>query len=300
MWTNPSQQLLAETLKQYSKEDFSTFEVMFDQMIAAIKRRNAIEKNIENTPLIKNVLASEFKDLTWADSPDALSDRLLRIKSLQLQTAEKINLESKDQFMQRLAKRRLKHESDFTDCSSTEKQQLILSYVLKATSSALDSQTLYFTPTEAGHFMMQVQQKLFGIGAQLRDDLVGFSIMHLVEGSPASQANKLKIGDRIIAVDNEPVVGMDIVEAVELIDVSRLGVGNLRVKRDQFRHVGELGERCHFLEGATIGRQFHIVDGATERRGPSIEGIEATLPQPVQLQVALHRPEFGHGVGHRR
>ena len=65
--------------------------------------------------------------------------------------------------------------------------------------------------------MIQVQQRLFGIGAQLRDDLIGFTVVRIVEGSPASQSNKLKVGDKIIAVDEEPVVGMDIVEAVELI-----------------------------------------------------------------------------------
>src|SRR6185503_9906783 len=87
----------------------------------------------------------------------------------------------------------------------------------KATSSALDSQTIYFTPSEANQFMIQVQQKLFGIGAQLRDDLSGFTIVRVVEGSPASQMNKLKIGDRIIAVNQEPIVGLEITEAVELI-----------------------------------------------------------------------------------
>jgi carboxyl-terminal processing protease len=76
---------------------------------------------------------------------------------------------------------------------------------------------MYFTPSEANQFMMQVQQRLFGIGAQLRDDLTGLTIMRILENSPASVDNKLKVGDRIIAVGNEPVVGMDIVEAVELI-----------------------------------------------------------------------------------
>ena len=65
--------------------------------------------------------------------------------------------------------------------------------------------------------MVQVQQRLFGIGAQLRDNLNGFTIVRLLDGGPASIGNKLKINDRIIAVNREPVVGMDITEAVELI-----------------------------------------------------------------------------------
>lgn len=65
--------------------------------------------------------------------------------------------------------------------------------------------------------MIQVQQRLFGIGAQLRDDLDGLSVIRIIENSPASQSNKLKINDKIIAVDFEPVIGMEITEAVELI-----------------------------------------------------------------------------------
>lgn len=216
-WIHPSKELLSQTLDGYKKEDFSLFEKIHDQMLSAIDRRTELEKRIENAPLFKNVQTAEFKDIKWAKTPDELSDRLLKIKSVQLQTAEKFIPETKDQFLQRLSKRRLNREAELAGGSKPERKQLILSYVLKATSSALDSQTIYFTPSEASQFMIQVQQKLFGIGAQLRDDLSGFTVVRIVEGSPASQGNKLKIGDKIISVDQEPVVGMDITEAVELI-----------------------------------------------------------------------------------
>ncbi len=216
-WIHPSQIILNQVLEGYKREDFSVFEQIHEKMIIAIERRNKWEKDLEKMTLIKNVQSSEFKDLKWAKSPEELTLRLLKIKSLQLQTAEKISAETKDQFFQRLSKRRRNRESELAGVSINEKKQLVLSYVLKATSSALDSQTIYFTPNEASQFMMQIQQRLFGIGAQLRDDLSGLTVIRLLEGSPASQANKLKIGDRIVAVDQETIVGMDITEAVELI-----------------------------------------------------------------------------------
>lgn len=231
-WLNPSQDLLAQTLEGYKKEDFSLFELMHEKMITAIARRNKLEKELESAPLFKNVQSSEFKDIKWAKTPNELNDRLLKIKSLQLQTAEKISPETKEQFFQRLSKRRLNRESELAGTTPIERKQLVLSYVLKATSSALDSQTLYFTPNEASQFMIQVQQRLFGIGAQLRDDLSGFSVMRIVEGSPAAQVNKLKVGDKIVAVDQEPVVGMDIVEAVELIRGPQGSNVNLTVLRE--------------------------------------------------------------------
>ena len=63
---------------------------------------------------------------------------------------------------------------------------------------------------------IQVQQRLFGIGVQLRDDLNGFTIVKIIEGGPAS-GTALRVNDRIIAIDAEPVVGLDIMEMVELI-----------------------------------------------------------------------------------
>jgi len=216
-WLQPDQELVRATLEGYRKEDFSTFESIHSKMVDAIVRRNELEKEIEISELPKDIKPIELKDIKWTQSKEELTERILHIKALQLQTADKIDPETKSQFIQRIHKRRLNREGELLGSSAKEREQIILSYILKATSAALDSQTMYFTPSEANQFMIQVQQRLFGIGAQLRDDLNGFSIVRIVEGGPASLGNKLKVGDKIIAVDHEPVVGMEITEAVELI-----------------------------------------------------------------------------------
>jgi carboxyl-terminal processing protease len=216
-WIHPSEELLQKALEGYHKEDFSTFEEIHQTMIAAVERRNELEKIAADTPLPKDVQASEFKSLTWAEGKEQLLERIVRIKALQANTAAKIDPETCQQFLQRLSKRRAKREEEILASSPAERKKTVLANVLKATSSALDSQTAYFTPAEANQFMIQVQQRLFGIGAQLRDDLNGFSVVRILEGSPASLPSKLKNGDKIIAVNHEPVVGMEITEAVELI-----------------------------------------------------------------------------------
>lgn len=216
-WTDPSENLLKTTLVQYNRENFAAFEEIYNQMLLAIDRRNALEEMLETSLLPEDVSPLEFKDIQWAKDIETLKERLLRIKSLQLRTASKINPDIRDQFLQRLTKRRLCRENDLKGKTAQERQSSILSHTLKSISSALDSQTIYFTPAEANQFMIQVQQRLFGIGAQLRDDLIGLTVVHILEKSPASLPDKLKIGDRIVAVNNEPIVGLDIIEAVELI-----------------------------------------------------------------------------------
>lgn len=216
-WLEPTDSLLDQVLKEYNASDFHTFEEIHAQMVKAIHRRHELDKKIDLSRLPKHVKAEEFKDMKWTTSEEELLNRLIRIKALQGETAAKLNEETKERSLQRIAKRQAKYEDDLLTTDPIQKQRLILSDILKATSSALDAHTAYFTPDEAAQFMINVQQRLFGIGAQLRDDLNGFTIVKMVEGGPAALGKELKLKDRIIAVNGEPVVGMDIVDAVDLI-----------------------------------------------------------------------------------
>lgn len=216
-WTDPSDEMLEQTIVDYRQERFSHFEAIHEAFLPAVERRNALEELLTDAELPKNVQPSEFKELTWLKTEDELSQRLLRIRALQLDSMDKLDQGTRDQFLSRLQKRRKNRESELTADSHKQRHQQVLSFVLKSVSGALDSQTAYFTPAEANQFMIQVQQRLFGIGAQLRDDLNGFTITRILEGGPPTTIEYLKVGDKIIGVNQEPVVGMDIVEAVELI-----------------------------------------------------------------------------------
>jgi carboxyl-terminal processing protease len=193
-WWNPSEEILQKALDGYKVSNFSIFEKMHETFTEVISRRANLEAQVQKRGLVSGVKSEEFKELSWALDEEALLDRLVRIRSLQMESLGKID------------------EKD-----SMEKARLVLSYVLKAITSSLDAHTNYFTPSEANQFMIQVQQRLFGIGVQLRDDLDGLSIQRILENSPASQSHKIRINDKIIAVNGEPVVGLDITEAVELI-----------------------------------------------------------------------------------
>ncbi|MCP5503871.1 MAG: PDZ domain-containing protein [Chlamydiales bacterium] len=218
LWESPKDELLEGLISDYKKENFEPYEEIYQVMIDAIKRRNILEKKIAALPLPENAKASDFKDITWAKDEKELESRLLKLRALQLETADQLEIDSKEQFMQRLTKRRVSREDEVVQGGKKKLQkQQMLAYFLKSLSSALDSHTVYFTPQEANQFMVQVQQRLFGIGAQLRDDLTGFTLVRLLEGGPALRDGQLKAGDKIIAVNHEPVAGMDIIEAVDLI-----------------------------------------------------------------------------------
>lgn len=217
VWLNPSESMLKGAISGYKSGDFSTFIEIHNKFLTAIARRGALEEKVSQKTLPQGVKSEEFKDLSWAKDEAELEERISRIKSLQLDAAVKLDEELKGKFFQRLEKRRLNREAEFSAENQEEQLKLVLSCVLKSITSSLDAHTNYFTPSEANQFMIQVQQRLFGIGAQLHDDLDGLLVKRILENSPASQSNKIRINDKIIAVNHEPVVGLDITEAVELI-----------------------------------------------------------------------------------
>lgn len=216
-WLEPSEQLLQNIQDQYQRNDFHAFEEIHEAMVRAIQRRHELEKQITQEELPKHVNSEEFKDMKWTTNEHDLLNRITRIKALQVETTSKLNEELKEKSLQRIAKRQAKYEEEILTTDPLQKQRLILSNFLKAAAFSLDSHTAYFTPDEAAQFMINVQQRLFGIGAQLRDDINGFTVIKIIEGGPAAEGKELKVKDRIIAVNGEPVVGMDIIDAVELI-----------------------------------------------------------------------------------
>ncbi|HMB43564.1 MAG TPA: PDZ domain-containing protein, partial [Luteimonas sp.] len=71
---------------------------------------------------------------------------------------------------------------------------------LNAYTSAIDPHTDYFDPRTAERFNQSMSLSLEGIGAvlQKQDDVV--LIREVVTGGPAARSNKLKAGDRVVAV----------------------------------------------------------------------------------------------------
>jgi len=255
VWLNPSEGLLQETIREYKAGNFENFEEILILFRQAIKRRQQIDRELADAELPSHVDPEEFKDMQWTKNEKELKDRLLRIRGLQIETARKLNDELKEVSLQRIAKRQSKYEEEFLDHDKEHQQRLLFTKVLKATAASLDTHTTYFTPEEANQFIINVQQRLYGIGAQLRDDLNGFRITKIVEGGPAHQGKELKLHDRIIAVDGVPVVGMDITEAVALIR----GEENTPVVLTVIRETEKNGEKQEETLDITVVRQEVII-----------------------------------------
>ncbi len=241
----------AEELQgQVVEGDYQTFFAIHEQMIHAIKRRERLEAKLQALPLPENVSIEEFKEIAWVESEEELLDRLQRIKALQMHAASKLDISVRDKALQRIEKKRLSREEEL----SAKDERLVFSNILKACASSFDAHTAYFTPAEATQFMIQVQQRLFGIGVQLRDNLDGFTVVKVIEGGPASATSLMK-DDRIIAIDEEPVVGMEILDAVALIRGEAGSSVMITVLREEEVHEIEITRGEVVIQEARIDSQ---------------------------------------------
>lgn len=228
-----SDEMCQKIKNDIEKEDFMIFEKIYNTMVSAITRRNRLEEDIPLAPSEKKISLEEFKNANWPETEEMLTDRLIQLRILQTESCLQDG-KAREQLVQRITKKRLIKEQELISYSPEFQKKHMLSLILKSFASSLDSYTVYFTPTETQSFIIQVQQRLFGIGAQLRDDLNGFTVVRLLEGSPVEKCGLIKKGDRIIAVNEEPVVGLDIVDAVELIRGPKGSAVTLTFSREHF------------------------------------------------------------------
>ena len=114
-YINPSESLLSSALRGYGSGDFSLFSEIHSLFLKAIERRSLIEEKVSQQTLPKDVKSEEFRDLVWVESEEALQDRVARIRSLQLEVTAKLEDEIKGKFFQRIEKRRLNREAEFSE-----------------------------------------------------------------------------------------------------------------------------------------------------------------------------------------
>jgi len=97
-------------------------------------------------------------------------------------------------------------EHDYVDPAQREK---LLDGAIRGMVAELDPHSSYMNPEEYADFLNDTEGKFGGIGVEvdIRDDEV--TVISPIEGSPAERAGILP-GDRILAVDGKPLMGIRI------------------------------------------------------------------------------------------
>jgi len=216
-YLEPSEKLIDLVVKDYRRGSFETYAKIHKLAKLAIERRRLIDDYLDSKASQVEAKWIDFRKAPYVESTEQLIDRIANIHALQMESAKQVSAEAQTSFKKSLKRARRHWEEQILGASKEESDAFLYTYVIKAIAGALDSQTSFFTPREARIFVSSMQQKLFGIGVQLRDNFNGLRVIEIIPGGPADQAKTLQVGDRIVAVDKEPIVGLHIIDAVEKI-----------------------------------------------------------------------------------
>ncbi len=114
-------------------------------------------------------------------------------------------------------------------CLGISPSSVVLEYLCGATNS-LDVYSAYLTPDQLAEVYSQIEGNFVGLGIELRMNDNELVIVRVISGSPAQKAG-IRDGDRIIAVDGQPVAEMSTNEAANLLQ----GKANTTVRLDLAR-----------------------------------------------------------------
>lgn len=216
-YINPSDNFLTVATEDYNHENFTFFSTLYGTFLQAIERRHSIEDSISYKNLPKAVEYKTIEEMGHPKCEEECKMKLRMIKALQEDAISNLSEDKQERQRAYILKKRLNQEKEMITESNLQRTRMVHAYFLKSVAEALDSHTTYFTPHEAKQFIVHIQQRLFGIGAVLSDTMDGLSVEKVIKGGPAFKDKSLKKGDKIIAVNNSSIIGMDLSEAVDLI-----------------------------------------------------------------------------------
>jgi carboxyl-terminal processing protease len=154
-------------------------------------------------------IESDAKNMVYSKTTEELKDRWRKTIKLNFLSA-RADGDKDEETREKLHKR---YRTYYKIRSQTDVYELLEMYLTSLTS-ALDPHTSYMAPREKDNFDMHISLKLKGIGATLRADDGSTIVEMIVPGGAADKDGRLKIGDDIVAVQQE-----DGSPAVETLDM---------------------------------------------------------------------------------
>lgn len=90
-------------------------------------------------------------------------------------------------------------------------------HILKAMSKSLDVHSGYYSPKEAYDIRASLKKEFSGIGVVLREEFDGIYIADVICGAPAHRSQKIGVGDSLIGLNDESIVGKDFDEILDMM-----------------------------------------------------------------------------------
>ncbi len=225
----PALQLEA-IIQQYRQNDFSMFSKLNDVIQKAIRRERRLRQQLmENKEALfdshRPELDSEKEEwqdpdlkTPFAKDQDELKERIKQ-RFLFFIDAEKKHfgktvvmrhqdktLKIYERYLRGQENHYLYEDEENKPLNPAQQENLFILHVLKALTSSLDAHTTFYDNAEAYDMKVRLEKAFEGIGVILQQNGEGSVIIsQVLKGGPADKNGTLRVGDRVLSVNQQPV-----------------------------------------------------------------------------------------------
>lgn len=201
-----------------AKADCSFISEIHKVFLARVKERSAYADTLLTKPFAFNVAEDmAIGKQEWSTDQTQINERWRKRIKFQVMTMKDPDGEPKAR--ERLKRRYDQIRKNYEEMSSDEVANLFLN----AFSLSLDPHSTHLLPVEQEDFNIRLGNQLEGIGATLQEVDGYITVQAIIAGGAAQRDGRLKVGDKIVAVDSGDgqgtvdLIDMELSKAVRLI-----------------------------------------------------------------------------------
>lgn len=192
---------------------------IYDLLTKRIQERVVEAQKMISQPMkLSPLLYVQTNKQQWVRNEQELNDRLKKKIFFQYLKMKELNLDE-EVIKKRIMNTYLKMEKKILNYSTDK----IYSIFLNSFAQSLDPHSSHMLPADQVSFSIHISNHLEGIGAQLKEEDGFIVVKSIIPGGVAEKDGRLKVNDRILAVDDGSGSGsktlgdLDIEKVIELV-----------------------------------------------------------------------------------
>ncbi|MBS4168244.1 S41 family peptidase [Parachlamydia sp. AcF125] len=224
---NLSDKQSQQFLQNYYKNDFSAYYRLNAVIQSSILRARKIRQNLMENPkqlfLYQHTeeAKSEWEDpdlkRSFAQGVEELANRLKQdiirfinseihhYGAAKVQKNEKAVLAFYESKLREKEEKYLFQTTTGRDLTKAERENLLVTHILKALSRSLDAHTTFYDAAEAYEMKMRLEKGVIGVGLVPQETEDGMIVARIIPNSPAAKHGQIQLDDQIIKINGKEI-----------------------------------------------------------------------------------------------
>jgi carboxyl-terminal processing protease len=268
-YLNMSEKKLNKVVSEHELGGYSVYEELNLLAQKSIIRARGIREDIYKELLVseKNEVKEESED-SFAGTEEKLREKIKEQVCFLLKAEQELEKDAvfsasqKQRIFDLWEKRFRRIENPYLQ----EGDSLLEMHILKAFAKSLDAHSSFFSQEEAYDLRTSLEKQFEGIGVVLREGIHGIAIKNLIKNGPAEKSGKIEIGDVLVAINGQSVLGVSYDEVLQKLKGERgekvsLVFSRLKAEKDQEFDVELIREKILLEEERVRGEALPFGKG---------------------------------------